>query len=218
MVVVDDVADAFCDVVAEAWRARTGPGFTFAASGGGTARACYERLAAQRSSPVDWMATEVYWGDERCVPLDHEDSNYRLVADTLLAGVAGVHALFPMRCGPGEADAYHLLVSTLGEIDLVHLGLGEDGHTASLFPGSPGLDADPGRLVVVNHDPTGRNAHERMTLTFAGIARGRTVVVTVAGEEKRAAFAAIRDGADLPGSRIRAPRVVWLVDRAAAGT
>ena len=215
--VVDDVPAAFCAVVADAWHGRAGHGFTLSVSGGSTARRCYDAVAAWEDCPVDWMQTEVYWGDERCVPLDDPDSNYRLVRESLLRGVAGVHALFPMRCGPGEDDAYHLLLSTLGSIDLVHLGMGTDGHTASLFPGSPGLDADPGRLVVANEDPSGANVHRRMTMTFAGIARARTAVVTVSGVEKAEAFAAVRDGADLPAARIRAERVIWLVDHDAAG-
>ena len=214
--VVDDVPAAFCHVVLEAWGRRTGRGFTVALSGGETARDCYERLGDWPDSPIDWMATEVYWGDERCVPHDDPASNYRLAREALLTKVGGVHALFPMRCDDG-ADAYQLLLSSLGALDVVHLGLGPDGHTASLFPGSPALDADPGRLVVHNEDPSGNNPLPRMTLTFAGIERARLAVVTVAGESKREAFRAIRDGADLPGARIRAEQVVWLVDRAAAG-
>lgn len=215
--IVDDVPAAFCDAVAEAWHARSSRGFSVALSGGETARHCYERLAGSSDSPVDWMATEVYWGDERCVPLDHPDSNYRLAREALLTNVGGVHALFPMRCDDGP-DAYQLLWSSIGGIDLVHLGLGPDGHTASLFPGSPAIDADPGRLVVSNEDTSGNNPHARMTLTFAGIERARFVVVTVSGESKRDAFTAVRDGADLPGAHIDADRVLWLVDPAAAGS
>jgi 6-phosphogluconolactonase len=98
----------------------------------------------------------------------------------------------------------------------VHLGLGPDGHTASLFPGSEALDADPGRLVVFNEDPSGANPHRRMTLTYSGIARSRLVVVTVSGSSKQAALQAIVDGEDLPASRVTADRVVWIVDSAAA--
>ena len=214
--VVDDVAEAFCGVVADAWADRAGRGFTIALSGGETARRCYEHLADWEASPVDWMATEVYWGDERCVPFDDPASNYRLAREALLTKVAGVHALFPMRCDEGD-DAYNLLWSSLGSIDLVHLGLGADGHTASLFPGSDALGADPGRLVVRNEDPSGVNPHPRMTLTFAGIARARLVVVTVSGEEKRQAFARVQAGADLPAGHVRAERMIWLVDHAAAG-
>ena len=214
--VVDDVAPAFAALVAEAWEQRAGHGFSIALSGGTTAKRCYETVAADPTCPVDWMATEVYWGDERCVPLDHADSNFRMGREGLLEVVGGVHALFPMRCEDG-ADAYHLLVSTLGAFDLVHLGLGADAHTASLFPGSPALSADPGRLVVTNEDPSGRNRHPRMTLTFAGIERARLAVVTVSGPDKREAFAAVERGDDVPGAHIRADRVVWLVDHEAAG-
>jgi 6-phosphogluconolactonase len=113
------------------------------------------------------------------------------------------------------------VVRAMGErpvFDLILLGMGPDGHTASLFPGSAALDADPGRLVVMNEDPKGNNPHRRMTLTYSGIARARLAVVTVAGESKREAFAAVRRGdPDLPATRIKADRLIWLVDRAAAG-
>ncbi len=214
--VVDDVTVAFAEVVADTWRSRPNRGFSLALSGGETARRCYEFLATWRDSPVDWMATEIYWGDERCVPPEHPDSNYRLAADALLTTVGGVHALFPMRADDGP-DAYHLLLSSVGAIDLIHLGLGSDAHTASLFPHSPALHADPGRLVVANEDPAGNHPHPRLTLTYAGIGRGRTVVVTVSGEEKAEAFDAVRRGVDVPASHIRAEQVIWLVDAEAAG-
>ncbi len=153
-------------------------------SGGDTARRCYERLADDAGTQVDWWKVDLYWGDERCVPLDHVDSNYRLVREALLERVGAANANYPMRCEDGP-DAYQLRLGELGRLDVVHLGLGHDGHTASLFQGSPALDADPGRLVTINVDPSGRNPHQRMTLTFAGIARARLVIVTVSGEEKR---------------------------------
>ena len=116
---VDDVPTAFREVVAEAWQRRAGDGFTMAVSGGETARHCYESLAAWREAPVDWMQTEIYWGDERCVPLTTPTPTTAWSSESLLRGVGGVHALFPMRCDEGEDDAYHLLVSALGTIDLV---------------------------------------------------------------------------------------------------
>jgi 6-phosphogluconolactonase/glucosamine-6-phosphate isomerase/deaminase len=85
-----------------------------------------------------------------------------------------------------------------------------------LFPGSPALDADPGQLVALNHDPAGRNPHDRMTLTFSGIARARLVVFTVSGESKRDTLTEVVNGADLPAGRVQADRVLWLVDRDAA--
>lgn len=214
--VVEDVPAAFASVVIDAYRAREHDDqFTIALSGGATARECYERLATDADDHVDWWNVDVYWGDERCVPADSEDSNERLVREALLERVGGVHAVHPMRCNDG-ADRYQLLVGEVGRFDVIHLGLGPDGHTASLFPDSPALQADPGRLVVMNHDPTGRNPFERITLTFSGISRGRLVVFTVAGESKKEAMQAIAGGTDLPAARVRADRVVWLVDPAAA--
>ncbi|HMQ26932.1 MAG TPA: 6-phosphogluconolactonase [Acidimicrobiales bacterium] len=215
LVVVDDVPGEFAERVIEAFHTRPNDNFAVALSGGTTARRCYERLADEGGTQIDWWKVDVYWGDERCVPLDDPDSNYRLGREALLERVGAVDANFPMRCEEG-ADPYQLRVGELGRFDLVHLGLGRDGHTASLFPGSAALDADPGRLVVMNDDPLGNNPHRRMTLTFAGIARARTAVVTVVGEEKAEALAAVARGDDLPATRLRADRLVWIVDPAAA--
>jgi 6-phosphogluconolactonase len=216
-VTVDDVAAEFAERVIECFHARPNDGYSIALSGGDTARRCYERLADDAGTQIDWWKVDVYWGDERCVPSDDENSNYRLAREALLDRVGAANATYPMRCEEG-ADPYQLRIGELGKFDLVHLGLGPDGHTASLFPGSPALDADPGRLVVMNDDPSGHNPLSRMTLTLAGIARARLVLVTVSGEEKREALARVRaDDPACPGTHIRADRVVWLVDPAAAG-
>jgi 6-phosphogluconolactonase len=217
VVVVDDVAGAFSAAVVDAFRARPNDRFAFALSGGSTARRCYERLAAEGDDAMDWWKVDVYWGDERCVPLDDPDSNYRLAREALLDRVGAANATYPMRCDEG-ADAYQLRLGELGRFDLVHLGLGPDGHTASLFPESAALDADPGRLVVLNDDPLGHNPHTRMTLTFEGIARANLVVITVEGASKRDAFARVQAGdPTAPASHVTADRVVWLVDHAALG-
>ena len=217
IVVVDDVTEAFSATVVEAYRDRPNDGFTIALSGGSTARRCYERLAQGSGDAIDWWKVDVYWGDERCVALDDPDSNYRLAREALLDRVGAANATYPMRCEEG-AEPYQLRLGELGRFDLVHLGLGPDGHTASLFPESAALQADPGRLVVLNDDPLGHNPHTRMTLTFEGIARARLVVITVAGESKREAFARIQAGdATAPASHVTAERVVWLVDHAALG-
>ncbi|HZM31598.1 MAG TPA: 6-phosphogluconolactonase [Acidimicrobiales bacterium] len=217
LVVVDDVPGELAERVIEAFHSRPHDGFSLTVSGGDLARRCYERLADDAGNQIDWWKVDVYWGDERCVPLDDGNSNYRLVRESLLERVGAVNANYPMRCEEG-ADPYQLRLGELGRIDLIHLGMGPDGHTASLFPDSPALDADPGRLVVMNEDPSGRNNYPRMTLTFAGIARARLALVTVAGEEKRQAMARVIAGdAALPASRIRADRVLWIVDPAAAG-
>jgi 6-phosphogluconolactonase len=215
LIVVDDVAAAFAEQVVTAYEGRANDEFVIALSGGPTARHCYEELAARAAERIDWFNVDVYWGDERCVPADSPDSNERLVRESLLERVGGVHAVHPMRCDEGP-ERYQLLVGEVERFDLVHLGLGPDGHTASLFPGSTALDADPGRLVSLNTDPNGVNPFERMTLTLSGIARGRLVVFTVAGESKREAMQKIVEGDDLPAARVRADRVLWLVDHDAA--
>jgi 6-phosphogluconolactonase len=215
LVVVEDVPAEFAERVIEAFHSRPGDTFSLALSGGETARRCYERLAADGAEQIDWWAVDVYWGDERCVPADDPDSNHRLAREALLERVGAANAVFPMRCDEG-ADPYQLRLGELGRIDLVHLGLGADGHTASLFPGSPALDADPGRLVAINDDPSGRNPHKRMTFTLSGIARARQVIFTVCGAEKHDALQKVLRGEDIPAARVHADRVVWLVDREAA--
>ncbi len=217
VIVVDDVPGEFAERVVEAFLNRPGDGFSLVLSGGNTARRCYERLASDGADQVDWWQVDVYWGDERCVPPDDPESNERLVREALLERVGAANAVYPMRCEEGP-DVYQQRVAQAGKLDLVHLGLGQDGHTASLFPGSAALDADPGRLVVMNEDPKGNNRYRRMTLTFSGIARARLAVVTVEGESKREAFTAVRRGdRDIPATRIQADRLIWLVDPAAAG-
>jgi len=164
---------------------------------------------------LPWGRVTVLFGDERCVPLDHKDSNYRLGREAFLERLGAVNANYPMRCDEGP-DPYQLRIGELGRFDVVHLGLGPDGHTASLFPGSPALKADPGRLVVMNEDPTGLNPYPRMTLTFAGIARARLVLVTVSGESKAEALARVVRGDDVPAGRVTGEQVLWLADPAAA--
>lgn len=215
LVVVPDLPAAFAQQVIDAFRARPLDTFSLALSGGGTARSCYEHLAQVCGTQIDWWQVDLYWGDERCVPHDHPDSNYHLAREALLDRVGAANATHLMRCAEGP-DPYQLRLGDLGRIDLVHLGLGSDGHTASLFPGSAALDADPGRLVAMNDDPTGTNPYPRMTLTLAGIARARLVLVTVSGKEKAEALARVASGEDLPAAHITAERVVWLVDEAAA--
>ena len=217
VILVDDVAAEFAERVIESFHGRPEESFSLVLSGGDTAGRCYERLATDGADQIDWWQVDVYWGDERCVAPDDRDSNERLGRQTLLERVGAANAIYPMRCEDGP-DHYQQRIAQAGRLDLVHLGLGPDGHTASLFPGSPALDADPGRLVVMNEDPTGRNPHQRMTLTFSGIARARLVIFTVSGEEKRDAFAGVcRGDQGLPAARVRADRIIWLVDPAAAG-
>lgn len=200
---VDDVATAFADLVV-----RERP-HTVALSGGGTARRCYETLASR--SGLDWPSMTVLFGDERIVPVDHADSNEGMARAELLdhVEVGTIHSLVGL-----GADRYDELLQEFGQVDLVHLGLGPDGHTASLFPGSTALDVDD-RLVVRNE------AHlepfvDRLTFTLRAIALARHAVFTVEGEAKADAWRRIRSGEDLPAGRVVADRVTWLVDRSLA--
>ncbi len=214
--IVGDVTSEFAERVIEAYHGRPNDGFALAVSGGDTARQCYERLAEDAGTQIDWWKVDVYWGDERNVAPDDPDSNEHLVRAALLDRVGAANAVYPMRPAEGS-DAYQLRLGELGRFDLIHLGMGPDGHVASLFPGSAALNADPGRLVMMNTDPSGRNPHERMTLTLEAISRARLVLVTVAGAAKREAVHRVAAGdPDLPGSRLRADRVVWILDEAAA--
>ncbi len=221
------VPEAFADLVVDelsAGRPAPPAGWSLFLSGGPTAEQCYRSLAARPAEDghgIDWSGVDVYMGDERCVPPDHPDSNHRLVAEVLLGPVGPVRSDHPMyRSGsPDEAArAYQRELEPLSRFDLVHLGLGPDGHCASLFPGSAALASDdPTVLVMANRDPRVNNPHDRITLTLPAIARARLVVFTVAGEPKRRAFHGVMGGDDLPAARVVAGRVVWLVDESAAG-
>jgi 6-phosphogluconolactonase len=189
---------------------------SIALSGGDTARACYQLFAT--AANIDWSVVDVFFGDERWVPVHDPDSNEGMARLAFLDEVdpAWIHSLRHAGETIEEAAAnYDALLREFGPIDLVHLGLGPDGHTASLFPGSPALEVRD-RLVVPNPGDAA-HPHDRLTFTYPAIARSRTVVFTVAGEGKREAFSRVRAGDDVPAARVEAERIIWLVDPAAAG-
>lgn len=206
---VDNVPQAFAALVAE-----IAPG-SIALSGGGTARQCYELLA---TAEVAWDAVDVFFGDERWVPVHDPDSNEGMARVTFLDEVEprAIHGMYRPGATPeAGAAAYDELVRSAPPISLVHLGLGPDGHTASLFPGSPTLDESE-RFVVTAGDEL--HPHPRLTFTLPAIARAECVVVTVAGAEKRDAFSRVQRGDDLPAARLPGEHLIWLVDEAAAPT
>lgn len=215
--VVPSVTQAFAALAADRIAAAPPEGFSLFLSGGETAEESYRALAdiaATRDLP--WARVDVYLGDERCVPVDHEDSNYRMIVESLLDKVGPVRSAHPMYTSgsPEEAAAaYQRLVAPLAQFDLVHLGIGPDGHTASLFPDSTALDVDdPDLLVVANRDPNANNVHDRITLTLSGIARAREAVFTVEGRSKSEALARVAAGEDVPAARVSAADVLWLAD------
>ncbi|MHB1504290.1 MAG: 6-phosphogluconolactonase [Acidimicrobiales bacterium] len=225
--IVQEVESAFTEVVTAVFANREQQRFSLVLSGGPTARRCYTDLAmtcltAPRSSEggaIDWSVVDIYFSDERCVDPEDPDSNYHQACDALLDKVGPVGSVHPMYVGGNPdkaAAAYEKLIAPLGSFDLVHLGLGPDGHTASLFEGSEALDNPRGALCMASSDPSGRNPHQRITLTLEALSRAREVVFTVTGTEKLPAFQRLRDGVDIPASRVRARSVLWLVDQAAA--
>ena len=206
--VVDDVPRAFSELVVE----EAPPSLML--SGGSTARRSYELLA---DAVVDWGGVDVFFGDERWVPVDDPESNEGMARHAFLDRVAPgkIHSM--RNAGDiidRAADAYDRLLRGYGPLDFVHLGLGPDGHTASLFPGSPVLD-ERERLVVATGDDL--HPHPRLTVTYPALNKSRLTVFTVAGEEKREALRRVKAGADLPAARVAAARVVWLVDEVANG-
>jgi 6-phosphogluconolactonase len=205
--IVPNVATAFAALVAER-RPRS-----LALSGAWLARDCY---AALRTVDLDWPSIEVFFGDERFVPVESDDSNEGQARRVLLDHVEprAVHGMYA-DCSVAEAATrYDALIRRSPPVDLIHLGVGPDGHTASLFPHTKALD-ETERFVVTNGDEL--HPHPRVTFTFPAIARSPLAVVAVSGAEKRDAISRLRAGADLPAARIRAAEVIWLLDPEAAG-
>ena len=221
-------AEFFVQVAREAVASRGR--FIVALSGGGTPRRTYELLARPPlRDQVDWTRTHIFWGDERGVAPDDPRSNARLAREALInyvpIPVAQVH---PMDCGPDPAEGArryedrlrHFFAAARPRFDLILLGLGENGHTASLFPGLPGL-TEPDRWVAAVYEAE-QDLH-RLTLTPALINEAREVVFLVAGAAKAAVVREVIQGPleplRLPAQLIQPEpgRLHWLLDKAAAG-
>ena len=204
--------------------------FRVALSGGSTPKQVYPLLLEPaRRDAVDWSAVEFFWGDERAVPPDHPDSNFGVAYGMLISQLPNVR---PDRVHRMPAEAPDLDAAALSyeselrlsfgargdeppAFDLIWLGMGPDGHTASLFPGSAGLE-ERHRWVIANFAPSQKAW--RMTLTFPVLDAGRDVVFVVTGADKADALREIRaGGSDLPAARVDGDQVEWIVDAAAAG-
>jgi len=204
-----------------------------AVSGGSTPKRLFQLLAARGRDALPWDQIHLWWGDERCVPPDHPDSNYRMTREALIEPL-GLDAQRVHRM-PAEEPDHELaaltyeraLVAELGVppvFDYMMLGMGPDGHTASLFPGSPGLD-ERERWVIANvvDSPLTKGKATRITLTVPAIRAARMIRFLVAGADKADTLRAVLEGPEdphrYPSQLIRqAPGVdlAWLVDRAAA--
>lgn len=199
--------------------------FIAALAGGRSPLAAYAHLASVSGMP--WARTHLFWGDERCVPPDHPDSNFGAAMGVLLSRVPippeQVHRIRGEAEPGGEARRYEeVLRRTLGgdlpRLDLILLGLGEDGHTASLFPGSRVLDE--GARLVAAADPPAGVAHRRITFTLPLILAARRVAFLVVGLAKAEILARVLVGRDeaLPATRVLRARgrIVWVADEEAA--
>jgi 6-phosphogluconolactonase len=198
--------------------------FTLVLAGGDTPRATYRHLAARRD--IDWARADIFFGDERAVARDDMESNYRSARDALLGAPAVVAArVHPMTAGGVDlehaAQDYEAVLRRRAgsppRLDIVLLGLGDDGHTASLFPDHAAL-AERRRWVVATPAP---RIASRLTLTYAAFAAARHVFFLVAGATKASILRRVLRGPRDPhrfpaqGIRPRRGRIVWFVDRAA---
>lgn len=201
--------------------------FAVALAGGSTPRVAYELLAERYREDLDWSRVHVFFGDERNVPPDDEDSNFRMARKALLDHVfaGGVYRM------PGEQkpeEAADLYEGALEEFfgaegppvfDLVLLGIGEDGHTASLFPHTPALD-ERERWAAAN--PVEKLGTTRITLTLPVLNAARAVLFLAAGEGKAEALREVLDGDadphEYPAKLVRPEgEINWMLDPAAAG-
>ncbi len=198
--------------------------FVLALAGGSTPRTTYRLLARAGQGAIDWSSVELFFGDERCVPPDDRDSNYRMAREELIDSVGlpadRVHRI-KGEIRPQEAAASYEkeLRDVLGEngrFDLILLGLGADGHTASLFPGAEAVGEKARDAVAVYVEKLDA---WRVTLTLPIINQARHVIFLVSGAAKADALARVEAGEDLPAAMVQPATgtLTWLVDREAAG-
>lgn len=204
------VADEMLAVIP---RSAAAPDVHVVLAGGRTPLRAYEIVAAEAESAA-WSRVHLWWGDERCVPPGHADSNFRAAEERLIRHVAipadNVHRILG-EDPPAQAAAVYDLATEGRSFDLVLLGMGKDGHTLSLFPGDPACD-ERTRRVVASRAPVA--PHDRVTMTFPALAAARRIVFAVAGSDKRPSLRRVLAGdVSLPAARVA--RAVWIVDAAA---
>ena len=182
-----------------------------ALAGGETPRQCYEQL---RHMPVDWAHVHIYFGDERCLPVGDAQRNDTMAQHALLQHVAisaaNVHSI-PAELGAQvAASRYALELHQAMPLDLVLLGMGEDGHTASLFPGNPALQSKDSVIAMFDAP---KPPPDRVTLSMATLNAARRKIFLVAGGGKRIALQRIAQGEPLPAGQVT--EAEWCVDQAA---
>lgn len=218
----DDASDRFARIGAEAIRDRGR--FLVALSGGDTPLPVFGRLASPaHARRLDWSAVDVFWADERCVAPTDEQSNYRMAREALLDRVPipadRIHHIAGEIEPLAAADAYELTLREVlggeGRLDLILLGMGADGHTASLFPRHQAL-AETDRWIVPVH--ASADPPWRVTMTLSLINAARHVLFLVTGAEKAVAVRDLQEGEPLPASMARPSdgTLTFLVDVEAA--
>ena len=206
--VADVIATAIGEAVDERGRA------VVAFSGGDTPAPMLRRLAGV---DIPWPQVTVFQVDERVAPDGHEERNATMLTRELLGDVAAVAYLMPVTQPDLEAAAraYGQLLHDVcgGVLDVVHLGLGADGHTASLVPGDPVLDVRDRDVAMTGGEYEGRR---RMTLTYPALNRGRRIVWEISGGDKAAAVLALTEGQDVPAASVSKEAATLIIDEAAA--
>lgn len=223
-----EVADAFSNYLFRLITSRDTS--HIALSGGSTPGAVFDSLAKQYADKIDWSAVHFYWGDERCVPPDDLESNYRMTQDHLLSKIAipssNIHRIRGENPPAAEASRYaeeleDAVPSTNGlpSFDLLILGMGEDGHTASIFPDQMELWDSDSYCVVASHPESGQ---QRISLTGRVINNAREVCFLVTGEGKSEKVGEVVHSKgsyrEYPASRVspHSGRLSWFLDAAAA--
>lgn len=224
----DAVAAAFAEWLVD-WLNQQGK-VSIALSGGSTPKVLFRLLAEQYAEAVNWSKVQLYWGDERCVPAGHEDSNYGMTQELLLKHIdiplANIHRVRGEDPPQQEAERYgEVMESQLSEsegypeFDLIILGMGSDGHTASIFPHEKELIMADKPCAVATHPETGQH---RITLTGPVINRAKQVVFLVTGASKRDKIREIiceeGEWSSYPAAHIRplSGKLDWFLDEAAA--
>ena len=205
--------------------------FSIALAGGSTPKTLYSLLAAPEFvARLDWPAIDLFFGDERCVPPDHKDSNYRMAHESLISKVPiPLDNVYRMRgeIDPNEAAKEYglMLKEHFGDsgLDLVLLGMGDDGHTLSLFPGTKAVSEKDHRVVANYAENSTTGKSWRITMTAPFINKARNVIVMLSGAGKAERFKEVLEGPRVPERlpiQLIQPvegTMTWLIDRGTAG-
>lgn len=203
--------------------------FSIALSGGSTPKTLFALLGTEYAQKIDWKNTHIFWSDERCVPPDDADSNYMMARETLLdhvplpaANINRIKGELPPEVGAVQYEAvlHTFFHNQLPRFDIILLGMGDDGHTASLFPGTEAVN-ERQRWVIPNHVTTAKQTW-RITFTVPVINNAANVMFLIAGSGKAERLKQVIQGAftpnELPSQLVKPTdgNLIWAVDHAAA--